>query len=65
MKSSTIYTLHQILLGFIYKEDELGGSCSTHGDISNDHNILVRKPRGKGHLEDLNVEEEYLIVFEI
>jgi hypothetical protein len=32
-------------------EDEMGGSCSTHGREA--YNILAGQPEGKNHLEDL------------
>jgi hypothetical protein len=28
-------------------EDEMGGACSTHGEMANAHIILVGKPEGK------------------
>jgi hypothetical protein len=39
-------TLHQTLLGYQIKEDEIGGECSAHDDEKG-YNNLVENPEGK------------------
>jgi hypothetical protein len=43
MRSFTTCTLHQILLGNKFKENDMSGSCSTHVEMRNPYKILVGK----------------------
>jgi hypothetical protein len=33
----------------------MGRACSTHGNKKNTYRILVKKPEGKNHYEDLDI----------
>jgi hypothetical protein len=35
--------------------DEMGGVCSTHGEMRNAYKVLVGKPEGKRPQEDIDV----------
>jgi len=39
----------------IFKEDEMGRTCSAHGNMRNTYKILTAEPEGKRSLEDLGV----------
>jgi hypothetical protein len=52
------YVPRQILLGDQIRENEMDGACSTQGDKKNACRVLVAKPKGRDHLEDLSVVED-------
>jgi hypothetical protein len=43
------------------KEDEVSGACSAHGGMKNADKILVGKPDGKRHSENLSVDERIIL----
>jgi hypothetical protein len=45
------------------KKDEMGGPCSTHGreEKRSAYNILVGKPEGIDHSEDLSVRVKIML----
>jgi hypothetical protein len=43
------------------KEDEMGGACSIMGEMRNAYKILVAKPEGKNHSEDLDVDGRVIL----
>jgi hypothetical protein len=42
--------LHQILLGLLIKEDEVGRTCGMHGEGRSVYRVLVGSPTGKRSL---------------
>jgi hypothetical protein len=38
------------------KKNEIGGACSTYGEKRGACGVLVGKPEGKNHLEDLGLD---------
>jgi hypothetical protein len=43
------------------KEDEMGGACSTHGEMRNAFKILVGKPGRKRPSEDKGVDGRIIL----
>jgi hypothetical protein len=42
-----VFTLQQVLLGGLIKENGMGGACSAHGEIRNSYKVLVGKHEGR------------------
>jgi hypothetical protein len=38
------------------KKNEIGGSCGTDGEGKDVHGVLVGKPEGRNHWEDLKMD---------
>jgi hypothetical protein len=55
MKNFTACILHRILLGCSNQGDEVGGTCSTHGEGRGVYRVLVGGPKVRDHWEDLGV----------
>jgi len=43
------------------KVDEMGGACSTHGDMTNAYKLLLENLKGRYHSEDLDVDESIIL----
>jgi len=58
----SIYLLRftKYCLGDQIKGDEMGGACSLHGRDGRWVHILIGKPKGKGHKEDIGVDGKIL-----
>jgi hypothetical protein len=50
MKNFMNSSLLHVLLGHQIKDDEMGGTCSKHGDMRNECKFLVGEIEGKGAL---------------
>jgi hypothetical protein len=48
--------VHEVRVKF--KKDEMGGAYSAHGSMTNAYTILVGKPEGRGHSEDVRRWED-------
>jgi len=47
MKSSVIYSPHQIFFGDQIEKNEIGGSCSTYGERRGVYRAVLGKPERK------------------
>jgi hypothetical protein len=57
MRSFIICDLHHILLGHQIKEDEIGGTCSTHErDLEMRSVLWLENLNGRDHSKDLGVD---------
>jgi hypothetical protein len=58
MGSSITCTLHKVSLG---RSNQGGCDERGMGEVRNEYNILVGKPEGKNHLEDLGVAGKIIL----
>jgi hypothetical protein len=56
MRSFIIYTFIKYYYSDQFKEDEMGGVCSSHGEMKTECNIRSENLKGENHLEDLGVK---------
>jgi hypothetical protein len=43
------------------KENLIGSVCGTPGRVRNAHSILVAKPKGRDHSEDLGADKKIIL----
>jgi hypothetical protein len=61
MRSSIICTLHQILLGYQIKDDEMGRAYSMHEGNDICVQIWLESLKGRDHLEDLGIDGQIIL----
>jgi len=64
-RSLMICTPHQILIGWSFKKDKMGGTCDTLRESRGAYRVLVGKPEGKGPIVRHKCRWKYNITMDL